>query len=170
MKKLNRKICVVSAIVLVTAATAGCMGNRAQPRTQNVPRTNMQTPPAPLDNRPRTSAVDNAPMRDAKNIADALVGKHNIRRANVFVTDSTAYVAVDIPNLAQGQLTDAIKNAVADEVRRVDPSIKQVYVSADPDVFTRFQQYGNDIRAGRPIAGIFDQFTEMVRRVFPQRK
>lgn len=177
MNKLRSHIGIMSAIVLTTSFLSGCMTNPSQPRAQQVPRTYSPGPnnylptPAPIDTtrtpRPQTN-VNAAPMREAQNIANALAGKQNISRATVFVTDTTAYVAVDIPNMAQGQFTDQIKNGVANEVRRIDPSIQRVYVSADPDVLTRFQGYSNDIRAGKPVQGIYDRFAELTRRIFPQ--
>ncbi|WP_018132444.1 YhcN/YlaJ family sporulation lipoprotein [Effusibacillus pohliae] len=171
-----RKFHALTACVLATALLAGC--TPAHPRAQRygapapapapapaapAPDTVRTAPPAPA---PDTAA----PMREAQNIANSLVGKHNISRANVFVTDRTAYVVVNIPNLAHGALTDQIKNDVANTVRQVDPSIDRVFVSADPDVFERFQGYSNDIRAGRPVAGIYDRFAELVRRVWPQAR
>lgn len=180
MNKFRSPLSILSAIVLTSSILGGCMPNQARPRTQQVPGpyspgslNNVQTPPAPLDTRltPRAQTDRNGTlMREAQNIANALAGKQNIRRATVFVTDSTAYVAVDVPNMAQGQFTDQIKNGVANEVRRIDPSIQRVYVSADPDVLSRFQGYSNDIRSGKPIRGIYDRFVELTRRIFPQQR
>ncbi|BCJ85937.1 YhcN/YlaJ family sporulation lipoprotein [Effusibacillus dendaii] len=170
----------LTAVLLVTLSA--CAAGKSGPRTQT------RTPaPAPITdynaNNPNAGNVQNpargnttaqnAPdgkFREAQNIANALVGRHNIQRASVFVTDQTAYVAVDIPNTVQGQLTDQIKNSVANEVRRVDPSVQQVYVSADPAVMQQFQGFSNDIRNGQPIQGLYTRFTEVIRRMMPQQR
>lgn len=178
MNRFQKSLRILSASALTSTMLFGCMANQAQPRTQQAPgRTvpapygNVQPSPAPFGTTPTPRPYGNGSlMREAQNIADSLAGKHNIRRATVFITNSNAYVAVDIPNLSQGQVTDQIKTDVANEVRRIDPSIQQVYVSADADVFTRFQGYSNDIRAGRPIQGIYDRFSELTRRIFPQQR
>lgn len=183
--RIRNKRNILPAVLLITMAATGCMPGTNPPRTQQAPNAPaVPTQPIP-DNRmgasdtvTRQPAPDGrmqapnaaTPMREAQNIANALVGKQHISRANVFVTDRTAYVAVNIPNVAQSGLTEQIKQEVAKEVRRVDPSIEHVYVSADPDVFDRFQGFSNDIQAGRPIQGIYERFSEMVQRVFPQKR
>ncbi|MFC4769134.1 YhcN/YlaJ family sporulation lipoprotein [Effusibacillus consociatus] len=173
----GNKIRMLTVFLLATALMAGC--TPAQPRAQRYPGAQTPAPGAPVPPPPPSPAPDTAPrvqttdtpVRDAQNIANALVGKHNISRANVLVTDRTAYVAVDIPYTGRSQaMTDRFKDEVANEVRRVDPSIQRVYVSADADVFDRFQGYTNDIRAGRPIQGVYERFTEFVQRIWPQQR
>ncbi|WP_096182617.1 YhcN/YlaJ family sporulation lipoprotein [Effusibacillus lacus] len=176
MKKAAWK--VLSVLAVTAALVSGCMNNQAQPRTLRGPGSQpgpMQSPaPVPPASQPPAPPAqgmnEESPMREARNIADALVGKHNIERANVFVAGRTAYVAVNIPNMAQGAITDQIKTDVANTVRGVEPDIQQVYVSADPDLYNRFQGYSNDIQQGRPIQGIFQRFMETVKRVFPEAR
>jgi YhcN/YlaJ family sporulation lipoprotein len=192
VKKYTRHLAAILALsaVMSVVLTTGCTNRQTQPRTQRYGGTGS---PAPITPDARNYNVGNPPagtgftdrgivqntdqmraqntnFRSAQNVASALAGKHNIRRANVLLTDQTAFVAVDIPNTAQRQLTDQIKTSVADEVRRVDPSIQRVYVSADPDLFERFQGFSNDLQAGRPVQGIYDRFMELVQRVFPQQR
>lgn len=164
MKKRQMQSYLVTAFILTGALLAGCSNNQVQPRTNQLTGTPGPTPV-------RMAKQDQANnLRPAENIASALVGKHNIRRANVFVVGQTAYVAVDIPETAQRNLTDQIKTSVANEARRVDPNLQRVFVSADPDVYQRFQGFNNDLQAGHPIQGIYNRFTELIQRVFPQPK
>ncbi|MEK4028422.1 YhcN/YlaJ family sporulation lipoprotein [Pseudobacillus sp. FSL P4-0506] len=90
-----------------------------------------------------------------------------VRTAKVIVTDQNAYAAVLLSNGKQDQLTNQLEEKVANEVRKADPNVKKVYVSANPDFVQRMQGYGDKIDEGRPITGLFDEFTDTVRRVFP---
>jgi YhcN/YlaJ family sporulation lipoprotein len=64
-------------------------------------------------------------------------------------------------------VTDAVKKEIANRARAVDPAIRQVYVSANPDFVKQMQEYGTDIRAGRPVSGLLNKLTDLVRRTFP---
>lgn len=90
-----------------------------------------------------------------------------VRRANVIVTNRNAYVAAVLEDNYKGQLTREVENKVANQVRSTDPSIQNVYVSTNPDFVNRMNTYSTDIQQGRPVAGLFEEFNEMVRRVFP---
>ncbi|KGB28972.1 YhcN/YlaJ family sporulation lipoprotein, partial [Heyndrickxia coagulans] len=37
----------------------------------------------------------------------------------------------------------------------------------NPDFFDQMSDYVNDIRNGRPISGFFNQFNDIIQRVFP---
>ncbi|EFM08886.1 Sporulation lipoprotein YhcN/YlaJ-like protein [Paenibacillus curdlanolyticus YK9] len=65
------------------------------------------------------------------------------------------------------QLTDALKNRIADEVKRIAPNVNNVYVSANPDFVDRMSGYWNDVKAGHPIQGFVAEFNAMVERLFP---
>ena len=46
-------------------------------------------------------------------------------------------------------------------------NFENVYVSLDPDFVGRMEEYGTKIKAGEPVEGFFDEFTDTVKRVFP---
>lgn len=74
-------------------------------------------------------------------------------------------------SLSTGQhmLTDQIKDDIANEIRRLIPSIEQVYVSANPDFVGRMSGYMNDVRLGHPIQGFIAEFNAMAERIFPAK-
>jgi Sporulation lipoprotein YhcN/YlaJ (Spore_YhcN_YlaJ) len=57
-----------------------------------------------------------------------------------------------------------------DVVKSTDQNIDNVYVSVNLDFYERTTSYANDIRNGRPIAGFFDEFNTLVRRIFPTQR
>ncbi|MFF2483984.1 YhcN/YlaJ family sporulation lipoprotein [Paenibacillus sp. NPDC058071] len=65
------------------------------------------------------------------------------------------------------QLTEAIKKDIANEVKRMYPRVKNVYVSANPDFVGRMEGYMNDVRNGHPIQGFIAEFNAMAERIFP---
>ncbi|OXM17088.1 YhcN/YlaJ family sporulation lipoprotein [Paenibacillus herberti] len=64
-------------------------------------------------------------------------------------------------------LTDDYKKQVADAVRKNMPSIDMVFVSANPDYFSRMKGYDNDDMQGKAVQGYLAEFNAMVERVFP---
>lgn len=106
-------------------------------------------------------------MRLADDIADRLTNMREVDAATVMLTDNNAFVAVDLPGDQRGRVTNDLKDRIADEVRHVDRSIDNVYVSGDPDFFDRMGGYARDIRNGQPVEGLLDEVTETIRRVFP---
>lgn len=109
---------------------------------------------------------NNSPkMRVADKAADRIATMPEVNDVNVIVTDDNAYVAAQ---LSEGvELTHKVERKIADQVKAVDQNIDDVYVSANPDFYDRMTSYTNDIRNGEPIEGLFEEFTESIRRMFP---
>jgi YhcN/YlaJ family sporulation lipoprotein len=102
----------------------------------------------------------------AQTAADRIVRLKGVKSANVLVTKRNAYVAavIDIPS---NQITKALEDQIAKEVRATDPSIQNVYVSTNPEFVDRVRQYVDDVRRGRPVSGFFDELSKMIQRIFP---
>ncbi len=64
-----------------------------------------------------------------------------IDTANVIVTNRNAYVAVVLRNHVKGELTRELEKRVADQVRAIDPNIRYVFVSSNPDFVNRMRDY-----------------------------
>lgn len=69
----------------------------------------------------------------------------------------------------EDKLTDAIKDQIAKEVKRLNPNVENVYVSANPDFVGRMNGYMNDVRLGHPIQGFVAEFNAMAERIFPAK-
>ena len=106
-------------------------------------------------------------MRVADKAAKRIVDMPEVDQANVIVTDNNAYVAAKLANNAGGRLEKNVEKKISDVVKSTDRNIHHVYVSVNPDFYTRTTSYANDIRNGRPVAGFFDEFNTLVHRIFP---
>jgi len=64
-------------------------------------------------------------------------------------------------------MTRDLKQKIEKTVKNTDNSIKNVSVTADPDLFTRITNMATDITKGRPISGFGKEFEEILRRITP---
>ena len=109
-------------------------------------------------------------MTVADKAAEKIVSMREVDQANVIVTDNNAYVAAKLANHNGNRLEKDTENKISDVVKSTDQNIDNVYVSVNPDFYERTTSYANDIRNGRPIAGFFDEFNTLVRRIFPTQR
>lgn len=58
---------------------------------------------------------------------------------------------------------------IADQVRKADKNINEVYVSFDTNFYNTMSGYSDDIRNGRNRDGIFNDFTDTMRSMFNLR-
>jgi YhcN/YlaJ family sporulation lipoprotein len=106
----------------------------------------------------------------ADKAADRIAKLDEVETANVIVANRNAYVAVVLQNGANGEVTDRLEKKIADQVRATDRDIRDVFVSSNPDFVNRMEDYGSRINEGDPVTGLFEEFTETVRRVFPNNR
>ena len=122
----------------------------------------------------------------------------NNKNAYVLTTDNNAYVAAQLDtdnnnrgdnqgnmnrnnnrgnnqgnmnrnnNRGNNDLTDNVKEEIADIVRSIDKDIENVYVSTNPDFLNLANDYADDVDRGEPIEGFFDQIGTMIERIFPE--
>lgn len=150
------------------------------------------------DNKDNTNNEDRYEV--SREAADKITDElEEIHHAYVLTTDNNAYVAAvldnddrhenrmnnsstsrndrdldGIRNIADNdegsELTDEVKDKIADIVQSVDSNIDNVYVTTNPDFADLTNDYMNDFNDGKPVRGFFDQIGNMIERVFPQNK
>lgn len=115
------------------------------------------------DNESRESNRSNIEVAD--DVAEEISKIDGVDQSYVFVTDNNAYVAV---RLVRGKyLSMELETSIENKVKKVKEDIDQVFISTNPDFFSRFEEYRRDIEKGDPISGLIEDFTETVRRMFP---
>ncbi|MFC4076688.1 YhcN/YlaJ family sporulation lipoprotein [Salinithrix halophila] len=159
---------LVFLMALTLAFTS--VGCAMQRKPESQPREQQQGVRDDIDRQPvrynRTRAGQT--MEAADNVADSIAKLKEIDSATVMVTDNTAYVGVVFEKNYQGGLTTHVKNKVAKRAKRVDDSLKRVYVSANPGFVDSLNDYARKAREGRPLGGLVDEFMDLVQRTFPQ--
>jgi spore cortex protein len=90
--------------------------------------------------------------------------------AEVIVTDNNAYVAARLNRTAQNELTSDIRNKITRAVKSADNEVDNVYISINPDFYQRMNAYCNEIRNDRPNSGFTNEFSDTIRRIFPNAR
>jgi hypothetical protein len=75
--------------------------------------------------------------------------------------------ATNMNNGDDQNITQEIKDRIADVIKNNETNVKNVYVSANPDFVNRVGNYATDVSNGNPISGIVDEFQTLVNRIFP---
>ncbi|WP_277585277.1 YhcN/YlaJ family sporulation lipoprotein [Psychrobacillus antarcticus] len=101
----------------------------------------------------------------ADDVAAKITQIEGVKAASVLVTDNNAYVAVDLKEGVNE--TEELKTKISDAAKAENAAFNNVYVSSNPDFTLQFKEYGERVRAGEPVEGFFDEFTDTVKRVFP---
>ncbi|WP_261132044.1 YhcN/YlaJ family sporulation lipoprotein [Bacillus sp. Marseille-Q3570] len=125
-----------------------------------------------IDNNDRAGVMNNERVRVAEKAAEKIEAMKQIEDANVFVTNENAYVAAQFTPAVktEGEVTKEIEQEISKRVKSTDPDINNVFVSTNPEFFDRSQTYAEKFGQGEPVQGLFDEFNETIRRVFPNAR
>ena len=99
----------------------------------------------------------------AADIEKAIGRISEIADARVVVTNSTALVGVKFDNAYKGEITERIREMVAAEVLRADPSIQTVAVTASEDDVNKVYELSEQIRSGRTADELAADINAIVR-------
>ncbi|WP_352923835.1 YhcN/YlaJ family sporulation lipoprotein [Peribacillus simplex] len=174
---MNYKVIVSSAMMALVIT--GCATNDKEGASENLGlnRTHQDNLDNPMnvsdtrqnvnDNNDNDNGNGINDMRVSKDISDQVEAMKEVSNASVIVTENNAYVGAVLKDGRDKDITNDLKERIADKVREADPSVDQVYVSANPDFVQRMEGYANDIENGKPVAGFAEEFRELVTRIFP---
>lgn len=136
----------------------------------------------------------NQQLQMDERMATAIADMNEVSAATVFLTERNAYVAVTLnrglrdggqAGRAAGMtnrngignrsaagndtfgVTDGVKSKIAATVKQMNPQIRNVYVSANPDFVSRMQGYADHLRNGHPVRGMMLEINRMFDRMFP---
>ena len=99
----------------------------------------------------------------AADIEKAITRISEIADDRVVVTNSTALVGVQFDNAYKGQITERIREMVAAEVLKADPSIQTVAVTASDEDVKKVYDLSDQIRAGRTADELSAEINAIVR-------
>jgi YhcN/YlaJ family sporulation lipoprotein len=171
---MNYKAIVSSAMMALVIT--GCATNDNEDASENLGlnrthQDNLDNPMNVSDTRQNDNNDNNDNgvngMRVSEDISKRVEALKEVSNANVIVTGNNAYVGAVLKDGGEKDISNDLKERVADAVRGADPSVDQVYVSANPDFVQRMDRYANDIENGKPVEGFAEEFRELVTRIFP---
>ncbi|MCL6631272.1 MAG: YhcN/YlaJ family sporulation lipoprotein [Alicyclobacillus herbarius] len=168
MKKFRFAMATAAFCLLSATACGTPPANRAANNAGNPAVTPRNDVVAPA--RRPTAPAANANLAVEQDIANRVVAVTHVRNANVLVAGHTAYVAVELRPGVHTGLAERTKDQIISVVKDRHPQIRTVYVSANPDVYQQFQKFARDIQQGQPVSAVWNQFSAMVQRVWPNAR
>ncbi|MGA8941880.1 MAG: YhcN/YlaJ family sporulation lipoprotein [Thermoactinomyces sp.] len=129
-------------------------------------RLNMNGPMDVTDNNRMNRGV-----RASRKVAQQVANLPEINTAAAIVMNRNAYVAVTLKaKRGDGKVTEQLKDKVSKRAKAADPTLRNVYVSANPDFVKQINNYVNDLQNGRPVSGFIKNLNDILRRTFPEAK
>ncbi len=157
-----------SCLVLSVFTMVACANYPERPgNTANAP-----TPGAAVQNALQTApgrlAIDNSNrLHVERRIADKVVQTGYVEKASVLVLGDTAYIGVVQKPGVHRDMSVSTKSHLARIIKGYNNRIKMVYISANPDVYSHFQNFASEISQGRPVRGLWNNFRSIVIRAWP---
>jgi YhcN/YlaJ family sporulation lipoprotein len=163
MISVNKRIAVIMVLLFALSGchTANKPAANAPPTGKKISYTERvnQTAPQPKYNR-SAQAV-------ANRMVDLATKVPQVRGATAISIGKYTVVGINVdPTLDRGRV-GTIKYTVAQALQK-DPQGSRAIVTADPDVIQRIRELNEDIKQGRPLAGISNELADIVARLSPQ--
>lgn len=148
--------CLISLLLFVSACSAQKRPGPVQP--------------APNQTEPSTPVQPSQESVKADKIAKKVNQIKDVNSSTVVLSDTRAWVGIDLKANVGGNMTDQVKNEVSKVVKAEDRNIQTVYVTADADTVTRLKAIANDITAGKPVSGFISELENIGSRIMPSKK
>lgn len=172
MKKIKNFSMLLLILFIFSAISLGCTSAARKPTparpTKVTPRavTPRTTPTRPAPTPPRAT---NTQAARANRIAAAVAKLPNVNRATVVITGNTALVGIDMKGHVEKAGITKVKKEVEKTVKSTDKAIKNVSVTADPDLYNRINSIAAEIARGKPVSGFAREISEILRRITPSK-
>lgn len=121
--------------------------------------------PAPPQN--QTNIQQTRSTSKADHLAQLATRVKGVEKATAVVVNKIAVVGISVDEKLERSRVGTIKYSVAESLKE-DPLGATAFVTADPDLVQRVREMNEDIRNGRPIAGIVEELADITGRLIPQ--
>ncbi len=190
MKAFKKTVFLALAAAMALSLTA-CMGNNNEPAATTapvVPATSQPDAGAAATTAPQAEATGSGFMPDAtdggangatdgamgmgaafdwKTNAPEIEAKINqiseIAESRVIVSGETALVGVKFDSAYQGEMTERIRDMIAEVVNEADPNVKTVAVTAEQADVDAIYGYSDQIRSGQDGNSLMEDIERIVR-------
>lgn len=166
-----KKLWILLSTLILCLALSGCGTQEADETPNN--NANNAEPDETLNNEMENEdEMDNANLERAEEAEQKVTELEEVESATVIITDNNAYVAAvltdDLSEVVEGsEEIEQINAKIGDQVKEINTDLENVYVSVNPDFVDRMTDYADKIEAGEPIEGLGEEFSMLVKRIFP---
>lgn len=119
----------------------------------------------------KNSTIEHQDRESGQQISQHLVKLasqvQHVNDATAVVLGDYAIVGIDIDANIERSEVGSIKYSVAESLKH-DPHGANAMIIADPDLYARLQEIGEDIRTGQPIEGIMNELSDITGRLIPE--
>lgn len=166
MKDVNRKkismvlfLCLAIALIMTA-----CMNKTG---TDEAPMTTPGASAAPSVTPNATVEAQGAFdwLVNGEKVEENLSKISEISEARVIVNSDTALVAVKFNPAYKGELTDRIREMISNEIKKADPRVKTVSVTADENAVTKTYALSDRMRAGEGIENLKKDIEDVLRSI-----
>lgn len=160
-----KQIILAAALTLLLTA---CNTANKPPANQAAPGPNQQPKETQrVQQTAPTPQYDQSSQAKAERLVQLASRVKNVNDATAIVLGRYAVVGIDVKATLDRPEVGVIKYTVAEALKE-DPQGANALVTADPDIVQRLREMRDDIRNGRPIAGITEELADIVGRLIPQ--
>lgn len=170
----KRLLTVILAVIMLSALGAGCKQPAKKPIPTPTPAPKMvpkTVKPLPIPVKPGVTTMPTN-SAEAHKLATKLAGEaakvKGVIKATVALSNTTAYVGIDLESNIEANKTDTIKKEVADKVKNADKRLTNVYVTSDVDLVTRIKKVAEGTSKGKPVSSFISELSEIGRRIVPK--
>lgn len=143
------------------------LNNNLDPNTRPELRGGNNSPNQNLRTEVGRNATDTDFLARSSYIARKVEDFNEVDEASVLITGDTALVGVKTKDNVKGEITTDLKQKIETKIKNTDNRIKNVAVTASPDIATRIRDMTFDIERGRPLSGFAVEIKEILRRITP---
>lgn len=118
------------------------------------------------NNNTTTNTANKTGLRVVDEAEENVQNLDEVKRADIIVTNRTAYVAVVLDNDFHGELSPYVEDRIAQQVRAADGNILNVYSSTNRDFVREMREYKDQLQNGRLADGQNGRFNKIVRKFF----
>ncbi|MCF6093555.1 YhcN/YlaJ family sporulation lipoprotein [Microaerobacter geothermalis] len=161
------KTLVISFLTIMILG--GCQPANNPPANQSAPKPevqNIKDKSRVQQTAPRSTKSQNA-QDTAERLAHLATKIPQVNDATAVVAGKYAIVGIDVDANLDRSRVGTIKYAVAEALKE-DPQGANVLVTADADTVQRIRELAQDIRNGRPVAGIAEELADIAGRLMLQ--
>lgn len=160
---MQKKFIGIFIVLLIMASLAGCM-----PVRRPAPTPTPAPGPAPVPTEPRTAKPEQVQGGMATRVTKLVDAMPEVKSSSALVVGNVAMVGVDLRDKLTAAKEDTLKTKISADTKKQMPELAQVWITSDPDLFTRIRDLARRIEQGEPITGFFDEISTIGKKLQPK--